>query len=275
MTRANILIISDYNKFKLQVSGDGQLEEMILPLLRYKDARDYFNLDLKQFCIDIGGVRLGHVANPYYYYDLNLDIHEVKAWEATKYWVNAPKNWRERGWNCYLGENGKYGYHNWRKGPVIYDSKTNPMYYKGANGLYIPLPELKDTPKNTNPEKEENQMGNRGSISVFNQQTGRESIVLFRHICGDLQGMEALIEEAVFTDNENIFSRQEPPEIIAHLCAVSVKQIGIATYLGKDTMDGDNTDNGHFKLVLKEDRMWIEPEITSQTEWHLKPEKEE
>jgi hypothetical protein len=35
------------------------------------------------------------------------------------------------------------------------------------------------------------------------------------------------------------------------------------------------TDNGHFKLVLKEDKMWLEPEITSQTEWRLKPEKEE
>jgi hypothetical protein len=64
-------------------------------------------------------------------------------------------------------------------------------------------------------------MGNRGSITVVNQQTGKESVVLFRHICGDLQGMEALVEEAVFTDDENIFSRQDPPEIIAHLCAVS------------------------------------------------------
>ena len=118
-------------------------------------------------------------------------------------------------------------------------------------------------------------MGNRGSISVHNLQTGKESVVLFRHICGDLQGMEALVEEDVFTDDENIFSRQEPPEIIAHLCAVSVKQIGIATYLGHDQTDGDNSDNGHFRLILSKDRMWIEPEITSQTEWHLKPEKEE
>ena len=112
-------------------------------------------------------------------------------------------------------------------------------------------------------------MGNRGSISVFNKETGDESIVLFRHICGDLQGMEALVEEAVFTDDENIFSRQEPPEIIAHLCAVSVKQIGIATYLGKDTMDGDNTDNGHYKLVLRGEKMWLEFEEKSPTEWYL------
>ena len=112
-------------------------------------------------------------------------------------------------------------------------------------------------------------MGNRGSISVFNKETGDESIVLFRHICGDLQGMEALVEEAISADNEKVFYRKNPQEIIAHLCAISVKQIGFATYLGKDQTDGDNTDNGHFKLVLKEDKMWLEFEEKSPTEWYL------
>lgn len=144
MTRANILIISDDDKFKLYVGSDGYPKELIPILLQYKEPHDD-EFDLKQFCIDIGNVRLGHVGNAYYYYDLNLDLHEVKAWEAATYWVNAPDDWQERGWGCYLGKNGRYGYHNWRKGPVVYDSKANPMYYRGANGLYIPLPFLKDT----------------------------------------------------------------------------------------------------------------------------------
>jgi hypothetical protein len=111
-------------------------------------------------------------------------------------------------------------------------------------------------------------MGNRGSISVLNKETGKESVALFRHICGDLQGMEALIEEAVLTDTEKVFYSKDQQEIIAHLCAVSVKQIGRCTYLGKDQTDGDNCDNGHYKLVLKNDKMWLEPEIKSQTDWY-------
>ncbi|MBC8459220.1 MAG: hypothetical protein H8D67_14595 [Deltaproteobacteria bacterium] len=118
-------------------------------------------------------------------------------------------------------------------------------------------------------------MGNRGSISVFNQETGDESVVLFRHHCGDLQGMEWLLEEAVEADNEKVFSRKDPQEIIAHLCAVSVKQLGIATYLGKERTDGDNSDNGHFQLVLKEEKMWLEQEAKSQTEWYLEKEEGE
>lgn len=112
-------------------------------------------------------------------------------------------------------------------------------------------------------------MGNRGSVSVLNKETGKESVVLFRHICGDLKGMEALIEEAISLDTEKVFSRKDPQEIIALLCAVSVKQIGRCAYLGKDQTDGDNCDNGHYKLVLKDDEMWLEPEITSQTEWYI------
>ncbi len=114
-------------------------------------------------------------------------------------------------------------------------------------------------------------MGNRGSISVFNQETGNESVVLFRHHCGDWQGMKWLIEEAIEADNEKVFSRKDPHEIIAHLCAISVKQIGgITTYLGKEQLDGDNSDNGHFQLVLNEEKMCLNlAQAKPQTEWYL------
>ena len=146
MTRANILIISDGNKFKLRIGSDGYPADVLPILIPYKDARDYYELDLRQFVIDLG-LTLGHIGNPCYYYDLNLDDHWLKAWKSTMYWVNAPENWRERGWNCHLGGNGKYGYENWRKGILVYDSSQNPRYYQDSDGLYTQVPERAEITK--------------------------------------------------------------------------------------------------------------------------------
>ena len=118
MTRANITIRSLGRKFELQLGSDGYPEEVVPILKEQLKATDYYGFDLYILTHNFN-VSLGHVGNPYFYYDLDLDENTLKCYKATTYWVNAPENWKERGWYCWLGENGKYGYTNWRRGRLI------------------------------------------------------------------------------------------------------------------------------------------------------------
>ncbi len=119
-------------------------------------------------------------------------------------------------------------------------------------------------------------MGNRGSISVFGKD--EESVVLFRHWEGDEEGMIKLVEKALKWKQPNtdypdtgieIFKKGEPSEIIALLTCISVNEIGSSAYLGKSESDGDNSDNGHFQLIVADGKITLFHNAKIVKEWKL------
>ena len=116
MTRANIVIYSIILgiKFEYCVSGDGY-PSRVMPELKAWDGTLESLTDLY--------LQVGRIGNFYYAYELNLDTGEIKAWDAKTYWVNAPSDWKERGWNCWENSDGKPGYTSWRKGKVVEAAK--------------------------------------------------------------------------------------------------------------------------------------------------------
>jgi len=112
MTRANIIIYSILQNIKipLQVNSDAFPKE-ILPILQTWNGsfKSLSNLAASP----------GAVGNFSYWYELNVDSGEIKAWDCKIFWVNAPKDWKETGAHCWIGKNGNYGYTSRRKGKVI------------------------------------------------------------------------------------------------------------------------------------------------------------
>lgn len=118
MTRGNLTIKCYKNKWLFQISSDGYPEDIVPSLLKIIKLNVYdIYLDTIQNLI--GNVALGHVGNPCYYYDIDLVEKTIKVYESKTYWVNAPDNWKELGWYCWQGSNGKMGYIDWRKGKKI------------------------------------------------------------------------------------------------------------------------------------------------------------
>jgi hypothetical protein len=66
------------------------------------------------------GLTLGSVGNFNYIYEIDFVKQTLKVWRYTTRWVNAPENWKEKGWVCWLGDNGRYGYTNWVKGKLLF-----------------------------------------------------------------------------------------------------------------------------------------------------------
>ena len=85
------------------------------------DSRDISNL------VEACGLTFGHVGNPSYFYEIDFVNKHVKVWDSRISWVNAPIDWKERGWNCWIGKNNKYGYSNWVKGKKIYDKSLKEL----------------------------------------------------------------------------------------------------------------------------------------------------
>jgi hypothetical protein len=122
MTRGNISIISRGSIFRFHVGSNAFPADTCPALEKYINEPDYYLVDLPELCNELG-LQLGHVGNPCFIYELNLDSHTLTVWETKLRWVNAPIDWKEKGWNCYIGTNGKYGYHNWIKGKKVYPEK--------------------------------------------------------------------------------------------------------------------------------------------------------
>lgn len=136
-TRANILVVCGDGKFKFQSNSSAYPSNMMKAILKFaistystnrvfEPNKDGFypnpdSNDLATF-IDECGLTLGSVGNASYYYEIDFVRQHVKVWDNQRYWHNAPKNWRERGWQgVYEHEsNGSWGYMNWRKGKLIY-----------------------------------------------------------------------------------------------------------------------------------------------------------
>jgi len=107
-TRANVVIKSPIQglSFYYQICSDGYPERIAPLLLRYDGTPESLkNLDLEP----------GQVGNFYYFYELDVTSGTLKIWDSKIYWQNAPVDWKEKGYNCWKGENGRYGYSNWRK----------------------------------------------------------------------------------------------------------------------------------------------------------------
>lgn len=133
MTRANFKIITKDGTLNMQCNSSAYPSEMMKPLLTFAISTHSSNMgatngfyqnvgsnDLATL-IDAIGLTIGSVGNASYYYEVDFIKQTVKVWENAMYWVNAPLDWEVRGWNCWKGTNGKYGYSNWRKGKLIYE----------------------------------------------------------------------------------------------------------------------------------------------------------
>jgi len=103
-------------------------------------------------------------------------------------------------------------------------------------------------------------MGDRVSVSFVNE--GRESVTLFCH-----WGGKGFVTEAVAylkdlhrelekrDHNGDPIGRLDPETVMVDFIRHMTKDIKMVTsdlYLGKDQSDGDNSDNGHWALNVKD-----------------------
>jgi hypothetical protein len=144
MTRANIIIIHDgfLGKAYFEKGSSGYPKEVVPELVRFlighvskgaierKDEKILYN-GVAPHCLatllNNLYLSLGQVGNPYYFYELDLTKGTIKAWESKTRWINAPANWKEKGYNCYKGTNGKDGYTTWIKGKVVFSTDINKL----------------------------------------------------------------------------------------------------------------------------------------------------
>ena len=149
MTRANFLIITRQGKFKFQANSSAYPSYMGSHILEFAISTAstnggatngfYDSPDSRELANFIEGCCLtfGHVGNPSYFYEIDFVKQHVKAWDSRLSWVNAPLDWRERGWNCWEGKNGKFGYTNWVKGKLIYNKRLSELLDSGQD--YVPI----------------------------------------------------------------------------------------------------------------------------------------
>lgn len=112
-TRAQIQIISVLQgiDFIYGISSDGYPSRILEPLKTFDG--DIANLAHELY------MNIDPAGNVDYYYQINCDTNTLTYWRSQIYWRNAPEDWKERGWNCWLGKNGKYGWSEWRKGKKL------------------------------------------------------------------------------------------------------------------------------------------------------------
>lgn len=127
MTRANLLILTKHGqKIKLHWGSDAYPETVKVQLWVLAMSEHEPTLENLADENNAGSLHFGYVGNPYYFYEVDQDSHTVKAWEARIKWVNAPNDWEARGWRCWIGDNGRWGYPNWVKGnPLTIERVTS------------------------------------------------------------------------------------------------------------------------------------------------------
>ena len=125
-------------------------------------------------------------------------------------------------------------------------------------------------------------MGDRVSISFVNEidyingKAREESVPLFNHWGGKdfpqyaLNWVKKLKREVNEKKEDNIstpYTRLEPQRVMVLFIAdlqkdkqfadyTNKKRITHSIYLGKDTNDGDNSDNGHFVIDINCEKIW-------------------
>ena len=141
MTRANIVIITNQGKFYFQSNSSAYPSLMMKPIILfatstasknaifnntigYYDNPDTFALSE---LIDNCGLTLGSIGNFSYHYEIDFVKQTIKVWDSKTRWVNAPIDWRERGYNCWESDKGKYGWTNFVKGKLLYFKKFDEL----------------------------------------------------------------------------------------------------------------------------------------------------
>mgnify|MGYP001287387112 FL=1 len=125
-------------------------------------------------------------------------------------------------------------------------------------------------------------MGDRVSISFVNEidyihdKVREESVTLFNHWGGKefpqyaLNWVKKLKREVNEKKEDNIstpYTRLEPQRVMVLFIAdlqkdkqfadyTNKERITHSIYLGKDTNDGDNSDNGHFVIDINCEKIW-------------------
>ncbi len=145
MTRANIEIIQEYfpTKAHLVINSDGYPENVVPALVNflvehvnegaiYRNKVNKTPVTEKELygSIDSGALQnllketyatIGSIGNFSYAYKVDLLKGTITAWNSGTRWINAPENWEERGWSCWIGKNGKAGYTTWIKGKKVFE----------------------------------------------------------------------------------------------------------------------------------------------------------
>lgn len=141
MTRANIVIITGQGKFNFQSNSSAYPSLMMEPIIKFvgstasRNAIFKGNLDFydnpDSFAlselIDKCGLTLGRIGNFSYHYEIDFVLKHIKVWDNNLRWVNAPSDWRERGYNCWENEKGKYGWTNWVKDKLLYSKRFDEL----------------------------------------------------------------------------------------------------------------------------------------------------
>ena len=134
-TRANFHLITKQGLHKFQSNSSAYPSEMLPKIFRLvqscefntKDFGEPDSLGLSDL-FDGCGLTLGSIGNFSYVYELNFINKTLRVWNNKFRWVNAPNDWQERGWNCWVGgKNNTYGYTNWIKGKLLVSLKFDQM----------------------------------------------------------------------------------------------------------------------------------------------------
>ncbi len=148
MTRANIDIICGFpKKHSFEVPNSGYLNQIMPEIFKLIASCAHSNYDdnkKMEFYDNVGGqdlakfiescnLTLGHVGNFSYAYEIDFKKQTVRAWESTDRWVNAPINWKERGWVCNETRKGKAGYTTWVRGIKLVDLTFAEMVTMAKN----------------------------------------------------------------------------------------------------------------------------------------------
>ena len=124
MTRANLIIKRAHERtIELHWGSDAYPEQVkpFLEALIHEVAGDSLNVNDFAEHNPAGNISFGLVGNPYFIYEVDLSAKHARGWSTKTRWVNAPQDWKARGWGCYLGENGRYGYPTWVKNHLVLD----------------------------------------------------------------------------------------------------------------------------------------------------------
>ena len=121
MTRANLTIKFYDNKWKFEMN-DYPLPNNVVPklLLMIDTCKTQYEIDLSKLQDYFGDMSLGHIGNADYFYEIDIHKRTINVWDSKIKWINAPSNWKERGWlGIYEGKNGRMGYTSIVKGKKI------------------------------------------------------------------------------------------------------------------------------------------------------------
>lgn len=140
MTRAQIHIFSKLQNidFLYGVNSDGYPSFVASPLMKFSGDIPSINEYLY--------LTISPAGNFDYYYELDCDVPSLTYGEAQIYWRNAPPDWKERGWHCWIDDkHDNYGWSEFRKGKIldILPIHSDPISIKISSNNRYTLQDIK------------------------------------------------------------------------------------------------------------------------------------